>query len=114
MAQFEIVLRDRTTEVVRGADVYAQEGPMTTFFERDPGRSVIDCWSTRVASVRTADILLIRRADVTETTGGGGQAGGKRSSAPLSKTSAPRSATTTSAPGRWAERPAMTASHRPS
>lgn len=61
MACFEVTLRDRTVESVGDADAYQQEGPMTTFFRTD-GRSTVDSWSTRVASVRTADVLLIRRA----------------------------------------------------
>lgn len=63
MATFEITLRDRTTESVAGADAYQQEGPMTTFFALGEGRDVVDCWSQRIASFRTADILVVRRAD---------------------------------------------------
>jgi hypothetical protein len=63
MASFEVTLRDRTVELVGGADAYQQEGPMTTFFRLGDGREVVDCWSERVCSVRTADVLLIRRAD---------------------------------------------------
>lgn len=62
MASFQVTLRDRTVESVEGADAYQQEGPMTTFFRTD-GRGTVDSWSTRVASVRTADVLLIRRAE---------------------------------------------------
>lgn len=62
MAQFEVTLRDRSVEWVGDADAYQQEGPMTTFF-RTEGRVTVDSWSTRVASVRTADVLLIRRAE---------------------------------------------------
>ena len=62
MASFEVTLRDRTVEHVVGADAYQQEGPMTTFFHLGDGREVVDCWSQRVASVRTADILIVRRA----------------------------------------------------
>lgn len=65
MASFEVTLRDRSTELVVGADAYQQEGPMTTFFHLGEGRDVVDCWSTRVASVRTADVLLVRRCDET-------------------------------------------------
>jgi hypothetical protein len=61
MIGFEVVLKDRTVEHIVGADAYQQEGPMTTFFERAAGRQVVDCWSTRVASLRTQDILIIRR-----------------------------------------------------
>ena len=63
MASFEVILRDRTVELVAGADAYQQEGPMTTFFHLGDGREVVDCWSRRVASVRTADVLFIRRTD---------------------------------------------------
>lgn len=63
MACYEVTLRDRTVELVGEADAYQQEGPMTTFFRTGDGRSTVDSWSTRVASVRTADVLLIRRAD---------------------------------------------------
>ncbi len=59
MASFEVTMKDRSVERVGRADAYQQEGPMTTFF-RTEGRTV-DSWSTRVASLRTADILIIRR-----------------------------------------------------
>jgi hypothetical protein len=58
---FEVVFTDRSVERIHGADAYQQEGSMTTFFERTGGRQVVDCWSTRVASLRTRDILIIRR-----------------------------------------------------
>jgi hypothetical protein len=61
MPTFEVILRDRSVERVEGADAYQQEGPMTTFFRRGDGRDVIDSWSTRVASFRTADLLVVRR-----------------------------------------------------
>jgi hypothetical protein len=65
MASYEVTLRDRTVECVEGADAYQQEGPMTTFFCTE-GRATVDSWSTRVASVRTADVLLIRRRATAE------------------------------------------------
>ena len=58
---YEITLADDGIEVVEGADAYQQEGPLTTFFRTSPGRAVVDCWSTRLASFRTADIRIIRR-----------------------------------------------------
>ena len=61
MPTFEVILRDRSVERVEGADAYQQEGPMTTFFRKGDGRDVIDSWSTRVASYRTADLLVVRR-----------------------------------------------------
>jgi hypothetical protein len=48
------------TEVVAGADAYLLEGPFTTFFQTAPGRGVVDSWSVRLASFRTADITAIR------------------------------------------------------
>jgi hypothetical protein len=59
MAQYEITLVDQTTELIDGANAYAQEGQMTTFFATD--RQVVDSWSTRLASFRTADIRAVRR-----------------------------------------------------
>jgi len=64
MPQFEVILHDQTTEVVEDADAYQQEGPMTTFFRCGTGRDVIDSWSTRVASFRTADLRVIRRREL--------------------------------------------------
>jgi hypothetical protein len=63
MPTFEVMMQDRSLELVDGADAYQQEGPMTTFFRRGEGRDVIDSWSTRVASFRTADLLVVRRRD---------------------------------------------------
>jgi hypothetical protein len=57
---YEIRLKDGEAEVIEGVDTYQQEGPLTTFFQTRPGRTVIDCWSRRVASYRTADIVRIR------------------------------------------------------
>lgn len=58
---FEITLTDRTCELIDGADAYQMEGQLTTFFRHGSGREVIDCWSTRIASFRTSEILVIRR-----------------------------------------------------
>ena len=63
MPTFEVMLRDRSVETVAGADAYQHEGPMTTFFRRGDGREVIDSWSTRIASFRTADLLAVRRCE---------------------------------------------------
>jgi len=62
MALFAITLTDQTTDFVEGADAYQQEGPLTTFFAFSDNRRVIDSWSTRLASYRTADISAIRRS----------------------------------------------------
>jgi hypothetical protein len=63
MARYEVTLKDRTVEVIDEADAYQQEGPMTTFFATGPGRQVVDCWSDRLASFRTSEIMIIRRVD---------------------------------------------------
>lgn len=60
MARYDVTLRDESIEPI-DADAYEHEGPMTTFFELGPGREVVDCWSRRVASIRTAEIVMIRR-----------------------------------------------------
>ena len=65
MAVFRVTMRDERIEVVDQADAYAQEGPMTTFFALGEGRQAVDCWSTRQASFRTADISAIRRGQGT-------------------------------------------------
>lgn len=57
---YEVTSSDGTVEVVEGADSYVQEGPLTTFFATGPGRAVIDSWSTRLASYRTADLVRVR------------------------------------------------------
>jgi hypothetical protein len=62
MRTYDVTLRDRTVESV-AADAYQQEGPMTTFFRLGEGRDVVDCWADRVASIRTADILVVRLSD---------------------------------------------------
>ena len=61
MASYDVILKDRTVEVIDGADAYQQEGQMTTFFATGAGKQVVDCWSTRLASFRTSEILIIRR-----------------------------------------------------
>jgi hypothetical protein len=66
MPTYELMLKDRSVELVEGADAYQQEGPMTTFFRRADGRDVVDSWSTRVASFRTADLLAVRRREAEE------------------------------------------------
>jgi hypothetical protein len=57
---YEITLADGTVEHVDCADAYAQEGPLTTFFDT-AGRDVIDSWASRVLSLRTTEILMVRR-----------------------------------------------------
>ncbi|MGH2687138.1 MAG: hypothetical protein ACRDJP_16865 [Actinomycetota bacterium] len=57
---YEVTFRDQSVDLVDGADAYQQEGQMTTFFRTGQGRTVIDCWSTRVASFRTSEVMKIR------------------------------------------------------
>ncbi len=70
MAGYEVHTSDGTVEHVSGADTYAQEGPLTTFFRTDAGRRVVDCWATRLASFRTAEILRIRAVEEPAVTAG--------------------------------------------
>lgn len=69
MSSFHITLKDRSTERIDDADSYQQEGQMTTFFSNSSGRTVVDTWSTRVASFRTAEIIAIRRVDAVMAVG---------------------------------------------
>ncbi len=59
--RYQVTLKDRTVEWIDEADAYQQEGQMTTFFALGDQRRVVDCWSTRLASFRTSEILAIRR-----------------------------------------------------
>ncbi len=63
MATFEIKLRDGTVEVIVGADAYQPDGQFTTFFALEEGRSAVDCWSVRIASIRSAEIVAVWRRD---------------------------------------------------
>ena len=64
MANYIVTMKDQSTQEVAGADAYQQEGQMTTFFRTADGRAV-DSWSTRVASIRTTEVLMIRRVEGT-------------------------------------------------
>jgi hypothetical protein len=63
---FEVVLADGGTEVVRGANGYVQEGPLTTFFSSPRSSAQIDSRSERLGSFRTADIRRIVRREVED------------------------------------------------
>ena len=70
MATYEVHLRDGSTHEVDGVDAYQPERTMTTFFRSNNARRAIDCWSERVASFRTDELLVIREAlDQVEGTG---------------------------------------------
>lgn len=62
---FEVLLTDGIVEV-EGADAYAPDGALTTFYRCRDGRDTIDSWATRVASFRTADVLRILRIDESD------------------------------------------------
>ena len=66
---YEVQLRGEEVELIEGADTYAQEGVMTTFFRGRDGRAVLDSWAKRLASYRTADISRIRWVDAEELKG---------------------------------------------
>jgi hypothetical protein len=63
---YEVITRDGASEMVEGADTYRQEGPLTTFFSTGAGRQVVDAWSLRLASFRTADVVRVRRIEESE------------------------------------------------
>jgi hypothetical protein len=63
---FEVVLSDSEMQVIRGANGYAQEGPLTTFFSSPRSRAQIDSRSERLGSFRTADIRRIVRRELEE------------------------------------------------
>jgi len=63
---FEVVLADGHIEVIRGANGYVQEGPLTTFFSSPRSRAQIDSRSERLGSFRTGDIHRIVRREVEE------------------------------------------------
>lgn len=65
MTAFEVRQTDAETRIVYGADTYAPEGTLTTFFATREARGVIDSWAARVASFRTAGITSIERVAAT-------------------------------------------------
>ena len=67
MVSHEITLKNERVERIEGADAYAQEGQLTTFFRTDPERRIIDRWSVRLASFRTSEVLGVRRVEADDT-----------------------------------------------
>jgi hypothetical protein len=59
---FVIRFDDDTSTVVQGADAYEQEGPLTTFFDRNGGGRLASAFTVRLASFRTSRILEVRLA----------------------------------------------------
>jgi hypothetical protein len=63
---FVVHFEDDTTTIVDDADSYEQEGPLTTFFDRNGGGRLASAFAVRVASFRTAKIVEVRRGtDIT-------------------------------------------------
>jgi hypothetical protein len=60
---FVVHFEDETTTTVDDADSYEQEGPLTTFFDRNGGGRLASSFAVRVASFRTAKIVEVRRED---------------------------------------------------
>jgi hypothetical protein len=60
---FLVRFEDETTTVVHGADAYEQEGPLTTFFDRNGGGRLASAFTQRVASFRTGRIIEVRKMD---------------------------------------------------
>ncbi len=59
---FVVHFDDDTTTIVDDADSYEQEGPLTTFFDRNGGGRLTSAFTVRVASFRTSRIVEVRRA----------------------------------------------------
>ena len=66
MTAYTVTLKDRSTERIDDVDAYQQEGQMTTFFRLGEGRRTVDTWSTRVASFRTSEVVVIRREETVD------------------------------------------------
>ena len=58
---FVVHFEDDTTTIVDDADSYEQEGPLTTFFDRNGGGRLASAFAVRVASFRTNKIVEVRR-----------------------------------------------------
>ena len=58
---FVVHFDDDSSTIVQDADAYEQEGPLTTFFERNGGGRLASSFAVRVASFRTSRIVEVRR-----------------------------------------------------
>ncbi len=64
---FVVRFDDDTTTLVHEADSYEQEGPLTTFFDRNGGAGrLTSAFAVRIASFRTGRIVEIRRVERTD------------------------------------------------
>ena len=64
---FLVRFDDDTTTMVHDADAYEQEGPLTTFFDRNGAGRLASAFAERMASFRTNRIVEIRRTDAHES-----------------------------------------------
>jgi hypothetical protein len=71
---FVVHFEDDTTTIVDDADSYEQEGPLTTFFDRNGGGRLASAFAVRVASFRTAKIVEVRRGTEMSIAGASGGA----------------------------------------
>ncbi len=60
---FVVRFDDETTTFVHDVDAYEQEGPLTTFFDRNGGGRLASAFTQRVASFRTSRIIEVRKID---------------------------------------------------
>jgi hypothetical protein len=65
---FDVRFEDDSITQVLDADAYEQEGPLTTFFDRNGGGGLASAFALRVASFRTSRIVEIRRVPLTAVT----------------------------------------------
>ena len=65
---FVVHFDDDTTTIVDDADSYEQEGPLTTFFDRNGGGRLTSAFTVRVASFRTSRIVEVRRSSQSSVT----------------------------------------------
>ena len=63
---FAVRFEDDTTTLVHGADAYEQEGPLTTFFDRNGAGRLASAFAERIAATRTSRIVEIRRTEPGE------------------------------------------------
>ncbi len=60
--RYEVLLTDGVVEIA-GANAYAPDGQMITFYRCRDDCHTIDAWATRVASFRAADIRRVIRVE---------------------------------------------------
>jgi len=65
---FLVHFDDDSTTLVDDADSYEQEGPLTTFFDRNGGGRLASAFAVRVASFRTSKIVEVRRDSTSPQT----------------------------------------------